>query len=301
MFNEFSVPDRPHASNPHRPCLRKEVVRRLFMIAFAALTISQTTGCNLNKLAFTDAWMISYRDSVWSKRAFNLNYANCDQPYAEDFEAGFCAGYQAVACGGDGYVPAMPPADYRSFEYQSPEGAQCVNAWFEGYPAGVAAARKDDVGTYHNVLISRMINAAVTQSESDQKLPSDVPIMSPESAKGAAATNQPVYTAPPIPPMQPVSSSNPLPFPRSLPGMPAPEMLPGGPIAMPPASESIPATIVPQNSEAATDNRQSESEVASSGALPPIVTGTGVMPEQRNEPTPTAARPDYSESNRRSR
>ena len=301
MFNEFSVPDWPHASNPHRPCLRKKVVRRLFMIVFAVLTITQTTGCNLNKLAFTDAWMLSYRDSVWSKRAFNLNYANCDQPYAEDFEAGFCAGYQDVACGGDGYVPAMPPADYRSFEYQSPEGAQCVNAWFEGYPAGVAAARKDDVGTYHNVLISRMINAAVTQSETDQKLPSDVPIISPDLARGAAPTNRPVYTAPPVPPTQPASTTTPVAFPRSQPGMRAPVIVPNGPMPMPSTPESIPVTTAPENSETVIGNAQTEAQVATADALPPIVTGSGVMPEQLTEPTPTAMRPAYSGSNRRSR
>ena len=80
--------------------------------------------------------------------------------------------------GGDGYVPALPPEEYRAPEYQSADGAKCVNSWFEGYPAGVAAARKDKSGTYHDVLISRMIDSAIDQSNTDPVLPADVQVVS---------------------------------------------------------------------------------------------------------------------------
>lgn len=278
MFNDVSVPSLPLARNPHRPVFNKKVLHGLFMIAFAALTLVQSTGCNLNKLAFTDAWMLSYRDAVWSRRAFNLNYGNCDQPYAEHFEEGFCAGYQDVAGGGDGYVPAMPPNEYRGFEYQSAEGAQCVNAWFEGYPAGVAAARKDDVGTYHNVLISRMINAAVTQSETEHKLPGDVPIISPEMTRSSIRPSKPMYTVPPVTPTQPVSNSTP--FPRSQPFLRTPTSLPTSTQSAPPAP---PAQAI-ENSQTSVEYIYPEARVAESVNLPPIVTGSGVMPQQPSAP-----------------
>jgi len=82
-----------------------------------------------------------------------------------------------VSNGGDGYVPALPPPEYRGFEYQSAEGAKCVNTWFEGYPAGVAAAKQDKTGEYKDMFISKMINSAVTQDKARHSLPSDVPII----------------------------------------------------------------------------------------------------------------------------
>jgi hypothetical protein len=303
MFNEVSVPNSLHAGNRQRPLLSKKVVRGMFLVAFAVLTLSQTTGCRLNKLAFTDAWMLSYRDAVWSKRAFNLNYGNCDQAYAADFEAGFRAGYQDIACGGDGYVPAMPPNEYRSFEYQSADGAQCVNAWFEGYPAGVKTARKEDVGTYHNVLISRMINAAVTQSETVQKLPADVPIISADLAKGSNVPIKPAFAAPPVPPTRPASHRNPLPFPRSQPNMRPPVTLPTHPTATPAMPNSTPVnSTAPENSEAAVEIVKPDARVAATQFLPPIVTGSGLLPETQNLPTtPSTVQPASWESNRRNR
>ena len=136
------------------------------------------TGC---KLGIKEASMLTYRDTVWAKRAFNLRYGNCKRAYANHFENGFCAGYTDMCNGGDGYVPALPPEEYRAPEYQSADGAKCVNSWFEGYPAGVAAARKDKSGTYHDVLISRMIDSAINQSNTDPVLPSDVQVVSKDA------------------------------------------------------------------------------------------------------------------------
>lgn len=138
--------------------------------------------------------MLTYRDTVWAKRAFNLRYGNCKRAYAKHFENGFCAGYTDMCNGGDGYVPALPPEEYRAPEYQSADGAKCVNSWFEGYPAGVAAAKKDKSGTYHDVLISRMIDSAIDQSNTDPVLPADVQVVSmnasPSNKTPMAASGQ---------------------------------------------------------------------------------------------------------------
>lgn len=152
---------------------------RSMLLAFALLTLSQTTGCRIWKQAGVgEAMMITYRDMVWAKRAYNLRYKNCDRPYAEHFESGFRAGYTDVAQGGDGFVPALPPAEYRGFEFQSADGAKCVNSWFEGYPEGVAAAKRDKTGNYNDVMISRAISSAVSQENTKAVLPQDVPVVS---------------------------------------------------------------------------------------------------------------------------
>ena len=154
------------------------------IICVAILMTVSFTGC---KLGIKEASMLTYRDTVWAKRAFNLRYGNCKRAYANHFENGFCAGYTDMCEGGDGYVPALPPEEYRAPEYQSADGAKCVNSWFEGYPAGVAAARKDKSGTYHDVLISRMIDSAINQSNSNPVLPEDVQVVSKDAIQSSKA------------------------------------------------------------------------------------------------------------------
>jgi len=163
---------------------------RVLAIMIAASVMMNSTGCNFRNWAVRDAILVSYRDAVWAKRAYNLRYGNCDRPYSDHFEAGFCAGYSETCNGGDGYVPAMPPTTYRGFEYQSAEGVQCVNAWFEGYPAGVAAARKENMGNYNNVLTSKMINSAIAQEKATNILPSKIPVVNKTSKLSNAPERQ---------------------------------------------------------------------------------------------------------------
>lgn len=167
---------------------------QVLLICIAMLTLCQSTGC---KLGIKEASMLTYRDTVWSKRAYNLRYAGCDREYSEHFQNGFCAGYKEMCNGGDGYVPALPPEEYRSPKYQSADGAKCVNSWFEGFPAGVAAARKDKSGTYHDVLISRMINSAIAQSKTQPVLPGDVKVVTPNRAQVDMSGNHPPMINPP--------------------------------------------------------------------------------------------------------
>jgi hypothetical protein len=142
--------------------------------------------------------LVSYRDMVWAKRAYNLRYGNCERPYGEHYYNGFCSGYADVCNGGDGYVPALPPAAYRTPRFQSADGAQCVNAWFEGYPAGVAAAKQEKVGNFNNVLVSKMIDTAVsTENNTNRLLPSDVPVT--QGGKAQSNESGAKVSAPPLP------------------------------------------------------------------------------------------------------
>jgi hypothetical protein len=181
--------------NTGRKSSSNQVYQRLLIVFFAAAMALPNSGCSLGQrlgsLGLGDALLESYRDQVWAKRAYNLRYNNCDMPYESHFQNGFVAGYCDTCNGGDGYVPALPPNEYRGFEFQSPDGAQCVQTWFEGFPAGVAAAKKDRAGEFHDIYTSRMINSAITQDKAKHILPSDVPVLTTNAFGVAQRTDAP--------------------------------------------------------------------------------------------------------------
>lgn len=174
-----------HVENP---TTRPGRFRNLILGLTVAILSTQLVGCcNFPKANLFDGSMIDsafgcYRDKVWAKRACNLRFSSCDRPYGEHFQAGFEAGYTDICNGGDGYVPATPPEGYWGFEYQTPDGSQCVNAWFEGYPSGVAAAKRDRAGTYRNVYVSKMIQSAIAQDKAPKTTPSKVQVVSPQDS-----------------------------------------------------------------------------------------------------------------------
>jgi hypothetical protein len=246
----------------------------------ALLSFSMGTGCRFNKLAVNEAILVSYRDMVWAKRAYNLRYGNCDRPYGEHYYNGFCSGYSDVCNGGDGYVPALPPVAYRSSKFQSADGAQCVNAWFEGYPAGVAAARQEKVGNFNNVLVSKMIDTAVnTEKNTKRLLPSDVPIKSDGESKAE-------MMAPPNPD---AISSIMVPDPKLPVSAPMVNQVTTADSKQP-ISQNISAIPgIPSSAEA---NRPP------APSLPPIVTGSGIVRVARGA-NETGGSSESAESNRR--
>ncbi len=168
---------------------------RLAAVALIGVTATQT-GCNVLR-SFDQTAALTYRDLVWSKRAYNLRYGNCDRPYADHFKNGFCDGYADVCQGADGYTPALPPDSYRGYEFQSADGSNCVDAWFEGYPAGVAAAKKDNSGTFHDLAVSRLLDAAIKQEKTKPKLTGEVPVVSGRKVVGENTATD--FKAPPVP------------------------------------------------------------------------------------------------------
>ena len=183
QMNIESVAAGNKRSTDHKPST-KSGGKLLLVITFALVSMQLAGCCNVPRPDLFDGSILDkafgcYRDSVWAKRACNLRYSNCDRPYASHFEAGFEAGYVDICNGGDGYVPATPPECYWGFDYQTPDGAQCVNSWFEGYPAGVAAAKRDHAGTYRDIYVSRMIQSAISQDKATKTTPQDVPIVKP--------------------------------------------------------------------------------------------------------------------------
>ncbi len=140
--------------------------------------------------------MVDYRNHVWARRAYNLRYGKCEREYSDHFRQGFIDGYCDLCNGGDGYVPAVPPEDYWSGQYQSPEGAKCVNTWFKSFPLGVKAAREDGAGSFQKVYTSKMVQAAIVQDQADHVLPDDVPVVTPERESTAALPDNPFANDP---------------------------------------------------------------------------------------------------------
>lgn len=272
-----------------------EVTSRRFLTATLLLALAFTsvaqTGCTrpIRRLGIIDELAIGYRDAVWAKRAYNLRYANCNREYEDHFKNGFCAGYADVSNGGDGYLPALPPDEYRGFQYQCAEGSNCVDSWFKGYPAGVAAAREEKAGDYNEIQISSMLNRAVTQADAPNILPNDVPVTKPSSTL-----------------LRPDNRILPKRLGKSITAMTA---MPRGPesrlaprMSNTPAMSSMPNTSamssMPNTSLAAAANSVAKSVsvmTPSRPAVPPIVSGGQIKidPSLKTSAVPTApmARP----------
>jgi len=84
---------------------------------------------------------------AWYRREHNF----CDQAYLKDFKAGFVDGYVAIAEGKPGCPPSVPPKQYWSWAYQTPEGQAQMAAWYAGYPYGVQAAKDDGLNTWNHI------------------------------------------------------------------------------------------------------------------------------------------------------
>lgn len=166
---------------PTQRSASRRFVRSILILAFSSVVLLQSVGCVTGPgAALFDEPLGGYRNHVWANRAYNLRYRDCDRQFESHFKQGFCDGYTDVSNGGDGYVPAVPPEEYWSYQYQSSEGAKCVNTWFKAYPLGVKAAREDGAGNFQKVYISKMIQSAITQEKADHVLPDDVPVVTPE-------------------------------------------------------------------------------------------------------------------------
>jgi hypothetical protein len=170
--------------------LRSFHFHHMVMFSMIALLMCGSFGCRCVQTfqaAYVDGPIKCYRDRIWAERAYNVRFGKCNRTFGKHFERGFIEGYCSVSEGGDGFVPAMPPQDYWGSEYQTADGAQCVNTWFEGYPAGAAAAKKDKAGNYHEIYISKMMDSAITQineSPIKKKDTQTMPAETPETTGG---------------------------------------------------------------------------------------------------------------------
>ena len=89
-----------------------------------------------------------YAERAWCACKSNYNDVECKC----DFGKGFKDGYVAVASGASTCQPALPPRDYWSFCYQTPEGQERMLAWFNGYSYGAVYAEQEGISDWSRIV-----------------------------------------------------------------------------------------------------------------------------------------------------
>src|SRR6056297_889315 len=116
---------------------------RLIAIGCLGTLITTSVGCTtlsnsgqaLCDTEFIDDFMVNHRNSVMASRAWYRERAHFkDHCHQREVKKGFMDGYNDVAGGGTGCIPAVAPRDYWGWRYQTADGNAAVNSWFEGYP-----------------------------------------------------------------------------------------------------------------------------------------------------------------------
>jgi hypothetical protein len=121
-------------------------------------TLFNNARSSMSGSGFMSENMTSLRDSIWAKRAYYRQRESGMQcgVHESSFKRGFIDGYRSVASGGTGCTPIVPPSEFWGWKYQSAEGQAKINAWFEGYPQGVAAAEADGIGSFNKIQLASL-------------------------------------------------------------------------------------------------------------------------------------------------
>ena len=164
------------------------------LICFLLSITCTSSGCfhtphRFGDRVFSHAYA-NWRNYVWAKRAYQMQFGSYDVPCADDFRDGFIAGYCNVCDGGDGYVPALPPRDYWDARYQTAEGQKRTKMWFAGYPVGAKAARTTGAGAFNEIPISNMLEKAI--KDEDEAGQEGIGTQPASNEKKAAYSSQPI-------------------------------------------------------------------------------------------------------------
>ncbi len=118
------------------------------------LLLLSLTGC----ASISDRW---HNPGTCVKNKCRAHHAWCkwcwcydDVDHRHHFGKGFRAGYRDVLEGGKGCQPTLPPRCYWKSCYQTCEGREKVNAWFDGFSHGALAAQQDGVANWNQIPLS---------------------------------------------------------------------------------------------------------------------------------------------------
>jgi hypothetical protein len=103
--------------------------------------------------------------------------------YSPDYGQGFKEGFAEYLYSGKEDSPALAPAHYRRFSYQTPQGYHAIEDWFAGYRRGVAAA----IETGYRRLVTAPVSAPLATASSE-------PVIA--RVKGPASPPEPILTPP---------------------------------------------------------------------------------------------------------
>jgi hypothetical protein len=199
-------------------------------------------------------FVMGWRNSVWAREAWHSQKSKyAGHPQFHAFGEGFRDGYIAVASGGNGCPPPVPPRKYWNWRYQTPEGQAQVAAWWEGYPYGAKAADEDGAGLYQQIQVSHPIQVQYSPE-----------FLNPANTTPAPAGGNPLPG--PAPNRGPVLEQV-FPIPQGgLEGLPelAPPAADGGASSHPPSDMGL-----PQMRPAATSSRSPGGIGTANGSAPP--------------------------------
>lgn len=87
-----------------------------------------------------DSWVTRRAAEKCAEKSFHNDPAVCSSA-SGDFYCGYRQAFIDLANGGSGVTPAVPPQKYWKAHNRSDRGYKKAEQWFEGYRAGVCAAR----------------------------------------------------------------------------------------------------------------------------------------------------------------
>ena len=183
--------------------LATNAVRILSLATILASTIA-ITGCRsfgdgIRYNGFCDRILSEKIATFEAKRAWGSYRSRCGGDCLSDVKRGFIAGYKSCAMGSDVRSPIMPDRRYWSTWYQSSYGQQKIDAWYKGYPLGVAAARVKGHGYHLRTPVTEEVSAylAATSPTAMQEAR-----RASERAAGSDSQPQPVQSVQPQAPTQ---------------------------------------------------------------------------------------------------
>lgn len=153
---------------------------RVSWILLAGVLLAVGGGCSLFQGArdyvqyndATDDFVVGWRNYVWANKAWHARKAeHACEPQLYDFGEGFRAGYRDAAGGANGCPPPLPPRNYWSWKFQSPEGQAKIAAWFAGYPHGAKAAEEDCAGNWRQIPVSHVIEQQYSPEFGQAQIP----------------------------------------------------------------------------------------------------------------------------------
>lgn len=126
---------------------------RSALLAWAIAVTATFSGCV--SVASVQDWHYAHVNKARASSAWFENHDSDQRKYLGcDYEAGYKSGFFDAATGKDCRLPPVPPAQYWAAKYQCCEGQTCVQNWFKGYQAGLAAAQNCGYPAFNDVPVS---------------------------------------------------------------------------------------------------------------------------------------------------
>lgn len=141
-----------------------------------------------------DETHMKVRNHHLAVEAWKLLQKGAPGEFPEDFGDGFIAGYaDYLDNGGNGDPPAVPPFRYRKVRYQTVEGVEAINQWYEGWRHGSLMAKATGLRELEVIPLSAPPINAVEPDYKQMNAPS------PTAQPNAAPNTEPLPLPRPIP------------------------------------------------------------------------------------------------------